>query len=282
MCWTRALPLAVFAALAGCAGLNQLGAVNPSERADVRNACEAKARSDHLDIQRWHGIREVNPGQFEVPLTVNYRGREYERVCVYDDRNRSVDIREGSGSYGGYDGGGSGDGGYGGWGGGGGWGNQASERERAREACEAKVRNAGMEVAQWRGLREVSPDNWEGSMQLRWHGQLYDRTCRYRDRGRTVDIDEGGPGPSSGGYNPGWGGSGGGWGGGNANERAQVRDACESKARSDNLQIVSWGPMREVSADHWQTDLRVEWKGKVYERTCLYDVRGRDVKIVDR
>lgn len=122
MSWKRALPLAAMAALAGCAGLDQLGAVNPSERADVRNACEAKARSDHLDIVRWHGIREVSPSQLEVPLTVNYRGREYERLCVYDERERAVDIHEGAGSYGGH--------GNDGWSGGagGGFGNQASER----------------------------------------------------------------------------------------------------------------------------------------------------------
>ncbi|MBK7976950.1 MAG: hypothetical protein IPK07_28050 [Deltaproteobacteria bacterium] len=69
-------------------------------------------RSDHLGIQSWHGIREVSPGQFEVPLTVNHRGRRMgepgerartharrvrvqglsERTCAYDDRGKDVKI----------------------------------------------------------------------------------------------------------------------------------------------------------------------------------------------
>lgn len=158
---------------AGCAQAGQYANVNQGERADMRSACEAKARSDKMEIKNWHGMREVSPGRFEADVTVEYKGAPYERTCTYNANKKAVDFTDkpGQGAFSGV-------------------GAEVTVRERAKQACEAKAKSDKIEVLRWGPFTESRPDVWESDIRVRWKGQEYDRTCVYKDRGEGVDIKE--------------------------------------------------------------------------------------------
>jgi hypothetical protein len=157
----------------GCAQAGQYANVNQGERSDMRAACEAKARSEKMEITNWHGMREVSPGQFQADVTVQYKGAPYERTCTYNANKKAVDFTDkpGQGAFSGM-------------------GAEATVRERAKQACESKARSEKLEVLRWGPFQEASPDIWESDIRVRWKGQDYDRTCVYKDKSQNVDIKD--------------------------------------------------------------------------------------------
>ncbi len=177
MRWAKAVGFGVavlaLPACAGAGGFRQFAEVNPNERAQVQDACSAKARAEKMEITNWHGIREVSQGQFQADVIVQYKGAPYQRVCKYNSHSKSVDITENPGQGGMAD-----------------VGNQLTTRERAKQACEAKAASDKIEVLRWAPFQEVKPDIWESDIRVRWKGQEYDRTCVYKDKSENVDIRE--------------------------------------------------------------------------------------------
>ncbi len=156
---------------AGCAQLGQYATVTPQDRAAVQDACEAKARSDHMTITNWHGIRQASPDVFQADVTVEYKNAPYERTCTYKARDRAVDFSDapGQGPFSGV-------------------GNQLDVRQRARDACEAKAKDDNMQIVSWMPFQQLGDDRYEANVRVQWKGQTYDRTCVYKDKSQNVEI----------------------------------------------------------------------------------------------
>ncbi len=174
MRWWTIAPLLMAASLPVSAGAAEWGnykTVNPNEREQVHDACNAKAKSLGMDIRTWNGIREVTQGRFEADVVVEYKGSPYQRVCRFNIASKDVDFSENPGQSNAAENA-----------------NERVVRERARQACEAKASAQKIEVLRWGPFTESRPDVWESDIRVRWKGQDYDRTCVYKDKGENVDI----------------------------------------------------------------------------------------------
>ncbi len=63
------------------------------EHQRARQACEAKAQADGMQILSWERFQQMGDDKWESHIRVSWKGQTYERTCIYKDKSQNVEIK---------------------------------------------------------------------------------------------------------------------------------------------------------------------------------------------